>query len=362
MLSTKKRFRLWLAFCLVLSVAALWSCAQAPINPEVKRGLIYQEGRFVSPWGAIDKPLTEVVRWHWQRPDPSWPDWVEIAPSRELPALDEQEFSVTYINHATLLIRLNGVNVLTDPTYAERASVLSFLGPKRVHAPGIAFEDLPPIDAVVISHNHYDHLDIQTLQRLHERDQPQFLVGLGNETLLRESGIDRVRPLDWGESVFVRGVKIIFAPAQHWSARGVLDRNKTLWGSYVIMDKTHRVYFAGDTGYAPHFAQIGTSYGPFDVAILPIGAYEPRWFMKAQHIDPAEAAQAHIDLRARHSIGMHFDTFPLSDEPYGASSAAFLQQRADKQLRDDSLLVLKPGETRRFSQSELTSQAMINTR
>ncbi|QGX38906.1 MBL fold metallo-hydrolase [Permianibacter aggregans] len=348
-MSKKVRFTLWLAICSLLALASLWSCSAMPINQEVKRGVIYEDGRFHSPWGTIDKSLTDVLSWRWQREDPGWPQSVAIEQTAQLPAVSDSELSITYINHATLLIRLNGVTILTDPIYAERASFVSFWGPKRVHPPGIAFDDLPPIDVVVISHNHYDHLDLETLEKLQQRDQPQFFVGLGNEVLLKDAGIERVRPMDWGESVFVRGVKIIFAPAQHWSARGLFDRNKTLWGSFVIMDKTHRIYFGGDSGYAPHFQHIGESYGPFDVALLPIGAYEPRWFMKHQHINPEEAAQAHIDLRAKHSIGMHFDTFPLADEPFGAAGPAFLQQRQEKQLSNDSLLVLKPGESWSFS-------------
>ena len=342
----KKRHRgIWIVSVLVLALITLWSCAKAPINQEVKRGVAYKDGKFVSPWGQIDKPFSDFLRWQFTREQPQWPEWVDHVGGVSLSEVSDNDVAVTYINHATMLIRMNGVNMLTDPIYSERASPVGFLGPKRVHAPGIAFDALPRIDVVMISHNHYDHLDLPTLKKLAERDQPQFLVGLGNEELLRGEDIERVRPLDWGESVFLRGVKISFVPSQHWSARGVLDHHKTLWGSYVINDKIHRVYFAGDTGYTEHFRHIGESYGPFDIALLPIGAYEPRWFMKEQHLNPDEAVKAQIDLRAQVSIAMHFDTFQLADEAYGAAGPQFLHIAS--QFSDDNFraLVLQPGES-----------------
>lgn len=342
---SKHRRRIWLVSIIVLGIVTLWSCAHAPINQEVKRGVAYQEGKFVSPWGQIDKPFTDFLRWQFTREKPLWPEWVENVATSTLFEVPDAELSVTYINHATVLIRMNGVNLLTDPIYSERASPVSFIGPKRVHAPGISFDTLPRIDVVLISHNHYDHLDLPTLKKLAERDQPQFLVGLGNEELLREQDIERARPLDWGESVFVRGVKISFLPAQHWSARGLLDRHKTLWGSYVINDKKHHVYFAGDSGYAEHFRHIGDNYGPFDIALLPIGAYEPRWFMKEQHLNPQEAVKAQLDLRAHLGIAMHFDTFQLADEAYGDAGPQFLQAASQLNESKMGVLVLRPGET-----------------
>jgi len=222
---------------------------------------------------------------------------------------------VTLVNHATTLIQQDGLNILTDPIWSERPSPLSWVGPKRVRAPGVAFDDLPPIDVVVISHNHYDHLDLPTLVRLFEAHRPRFFVGLGVKALLVEAGIAGVFELDWwGTAALSESVRLHCVPTRHFSNRAVSDSMATLFCGWVTEGPSGRAYFAGDTGYGPHFRAIGARLGPLRAALLPIGAYEPRWFMHDHHLAPEDAVQAHEDLGATTSIAMHHGTFDLSDE------------------------------------------------
>lgn len=239
---------------------------------------------------------------------------------------------VTFINHATTLIQLDGVNVLTDPMYSRRSSPTSLAGPERVRPPGIRFEELPRIDAVVLSHNHYDHLDVPTLQRIAETwPRVQIFAGLGNRAFLASKGIESLE-LDWWTSRTVGDVTITSVPNQHFSNRGFSDANGTLWSAWVLTGSKGRAYFGGDTGYGPHFSEISTRLGPMRLAVLPIGAYRPEWFMGAIHMSPAQAVQAAIDLHAGLAVPMHYGTFSLADdgedEPVAALQTALLTRPA----------------------------------
>jgi L-ascorbate metabolism protein UlaG (beta-lactamase superfamily) len=226
--------------------------------------------------------------------------------------IDDGRLRVTFVNHATTLVQMDGVNILTDPIWSERCSPVSWAGPKRHRAPGIRFEDLPPIDAVIVSHNHYDHLDIPTLRRLHAS---RIVTSLGNAALMAKHGVAGARDLDWWQSFDLNDrVRITSVPAQHFCARALSDRNNTLWGGFVISGPSGNVYFAGDTGWGKHFGEIAERFGSVRLALLPIGAYLPRWFMKPAHISPAEAVDAHLALRAGTSMAMHFGTFQLGDD------------------------------------------------
>lgn len=268
------------------------------------------------------KGLWQVAKWRWTRKDPGWPKWVESqTPSVINRRVFGQKVVVTPIGHATVLIQTQGVNILTDPIYSDRASPVTWAGPKRIRAPGIAFAKLPPIDLVMVSHNHYDHMDVETLKRLESREHPLILVGLGNGTFLAQEGIKHVRALNWWQSARVKGVKVTMVPAQHFSGRGLFDTMKTLWGGYVISAKRGPIYFAGDTAVGPHFKQIYQRFGPVFIALLPIGAYEPRDFMKIAHINPEGAVKAMLVLHAKHAIGIHYDTFAgMADEKFGQAS------------------------------------------
>ena len=255
------------------------------------------------------------LKWQMTKTPGPWPEWIESPPGpRPESRVDDGRIRVTWVNHATMLIQMDGVNVLTDPMWSERCSPVSFAGPKRHRPPGVRFEDLPPIDAVLVSHNHYDHLDLPTLRRL--KGAP-ILTPLGNSALMGKHGVGGATDLDWWQSAKISDrVTVTLVPAQHFCARGLSDRNATLWGGFVISGPSGHAYFAGDTGWGDHFAQIVQRFGPMRVAMLPIGAYLPRWFMKPAHISPAEAVDAHAALQARTSIAMHYATFHLGDDGY----------------------------------------------
>jgi L-ascorbate metabolism protein UlaG (beta-lactamase superfamily) len=222
---------------------------------------------------------------------------------------------VTVINHATSLVQMDGMNFLTDPIWSERCSPVAFAGPRRVRPPGIRFEDLPPIDAVLISHNHYDHLDIATLQRLQRERGPRFFVGLGNGALLRDHGIGPVQEVDWWQGFDVgHGVTVYSVPTQHFANRGLGDFDATLWTGYLVKGPSGSAYFAGDTGFGDHFAHVRARFGAPRVALLPIGAFRPEWFMGPIHMSPHQAFQAHQILGAETSVAIHFGTFPLADD------------------------------------------------
>ena len=259
------------------------------------------------------------------------------------------EPTVTWVGHATLLVQLDHVTFLTDPIWSNSTGPIASIGPRRFVSPGIALEDLPPIDFVVISHNHFDHLDLPTLEALARRDPAtRFLVPLGNADLLREGGIDSVEEYDWGDTTTHGDVMIHCLPAQHWSRRGLRDERRSLWSSWAIVGPQRRFYFAGDTGYFEGFARIGKTLGPFDLAAVPIGAYEPSAMMRESHMDPEEAIRAAGDLAARRAVAMHFGTFDLSDEPLDEPPRRFAAAARASSLGADGAWILRIGETRGF--------------
>jgi L-ascorbate metabolism protein UlaG (beta-lactamase superfamily) len=261
--------------------------------------------------------------------------------------LGPDDVAITFVNHATFLIQTDGMTILTDPVWSERASPFRRIGPKRVRHPGVAFADLPRIDLILLSHNHYDHLDVATLARLRATFAPTVLAAAGDRRLLAPLGFARVHELDWwDEHQFGDTLKVTFVPAQHFSARGLFDRRKSLWGGYMIESRGRRVYFGGDTGYASHFSEIKTRLGSPDIAMLGIGAYEPRWFMQPIHMNPAEAVCAHRDLGSRHSIGMHFGTFQLTTEAIDQPQADLRRALAESGIPDSEFVTLHEGETR----------------
>ncbi|MBV9493444.1 MAG: MBL fold metallo-hydrolase [Acidobacteria bacterium] len=254
-----------------------------------------------------------VLKWQMTREPGVWREWVDAAPGPKPPGrVDGGRVRVTFVNHATMLIQMDGINILTDPIWSQRCSPLPFLGPKRHRPPGILFQDLPPIDAVLISHNHYDHLDLPTLRALRA---PRILTPLGNSALMTRHGVEHGEDLDWWQTAQIgERVHVTVVPAQHFCARALSDRDATLWGGFVISGPSGNVYFAGDTGWGGHFAQIANRFPNIRVALLPIGAYLPRGFMRPAHVDPAETVEAAKLLRAQTSIPMHYGTFALGDD------------------------------------------------
>ena len=257
--------------------------------------------------------------------------------------------SITWVGHATVLLRVGGRYVLTDPQFSERASPVRMVGPRRVVPPVPALERLPHIDAVLISHNHYDHLDRASVKRLAGQagGPPRYFVPLGLKDWFARLGIDNVAELDWWQKLDHQGLELHFVPAQHWSQRTLRDRNLSLWGGWVVRHPTLSFYFAGDTGYSKDFADIRARFGGFDLAAIPIGAYAPRWFMQVQHVNPAEAVQVHRDVNARQSVGIHWGTFAgLTDESLYEPPLALAEERKKAGLADEDFFVMQHGETR----------------
>ena len=277
--------------------------------------------------------------------------WPETVKNRAIPRLHEilgpNEIAVTFVNHATFLIQMGGLNILTDPVWSDRASPISWLGPARVRMPGVAFEDLPRIDLILISHSHYDHLDIETLERLSRKDSSIVIVPFGDKDIVESAGFTDVREHDWWESTEIGAkLKITFTPTQHFSGRGLFDRQKSLWGSYMIQGRGQSIFFSGDTGYSIHFSEIRKRLGAPDIALLGIGSYRPRWFMKPIHMNPVEAVKAHIDLGAKQSFAMHFGTFQLSSESMDQPVSDLKQALAKAGVPEERFVVMKEGETR----------------
>lgn len=257
--------------------------------------------------------------------------------------------TVTWIGHSTLLIQMEGMSILTDPIWSKRPSPVSFLGPKRFVSPGIALENLPAIDFVIISHNHYDHLDLRTLVTLARRNpEMRILVPLGNAKLLRRSGIEGVEEFDWGDSIRFGESTIYCLPAQHWSKRSIGDDRKALWSSWAVSGRDRKFFFSGDTGYFEGFSRIGEILGPFDLAAVAIGAYEPIEMMQDSHMNPEEAVRAALDLNAAKALAIHFGTFDLSDEPFGEPPRRFLEAAEASRFGSEGAWVLRIGETRPF--------------
>jgi L-ascorbate metabolism protein UlaG (beta-lactamase superfamily) len=268
--------------------------------------------RFFNPTGANGQPVRAVPRMLRERRTP-WPDQVPVSLQRPA-ARGDASAVVTFIGHATFLIQTPEGNLITDPVYSDRASPLQFLGPRRVRRPAVAFDDLPPIHVILLSHNHYDHCDGATLRAIDARWRPLVLTPLNNGRLLKSFGMRRIEELDWWDHSAQAPMPVALTPAQHFSARTPFDRNRALWGGFTVTTGKRRLFFAGDTGYGPHFSHVRDRIGTIDLALLPIGAYEPRWFMKDIHMNPEEAVKAHVDLGALQSLGMHFGTFQLTLE------------------------------------------------
>jgi L-ascorbate metabolism protein UlaG (beta-lactamase superfamily) len=271
--------------------------------------------RFYNPDAPQAPGFLDALRWKLtSRPQPSPGFLSDVEPSIPPRRVEGAGLRATLVNHSTVLLQQRGSNILTDPIWSERASPLSWAGPRRRRKPGVSWEDLPPIHAVLISHNHYDHLDLPTLRRLAALGDSAFIVPARGARLLRSHNIGPAHELDWGESLPLPGFTIHCVPALHFSSRGIFDRNKTLWCGYVIECPDRLVYFAGDTAFGNHFAQIREKFGSPRLALLPIGAYQPRWFMSPVHMDPDEAVRAHEILAAKTSIAIHHGTFQLADE------------------------------------------------
>ncbi len=306
-----KRIILTFAGILLLGLAYDAATRPAYAGPTTER---FNGTTFKSESYEKKRPA-DLIKWRMQRQPGPW-EHRATRQADSIPQTETDGLRITLVNHSTLLIQLDGINLLTDPIWSKSTGPFGRIGPSRYREPGIRFDDLPRIDAVFVSHSHYDHMDLPTLKRLFERDQPKFIVALGNADNLAKVGIEGVVELDWWESENLdNSLVLTMTPARHWSKRTILDTNRTLWGSFALVrNGKPAVYFAGDTGYSDHFKTIHARLGDVKVALMPIGAYLPRWFMKDNHISPEEALKAAGDLHSDVMIPIHFGTFALGDD------------------------------------------------
>lgn len=305
---------------------------------------------FFNPGGIAPRRFTDLLKWQFSERRAKWPESYPSPFDGAKPAerIGGSQIRVTMIGHATLLIQTADLNIITDPVLVDRASPFQFAGPKRVNPPGVRFEDLPKIDFVLLSHNHYDHLDLITLKRLVNRDKCPIVAPLGNDTIVKSKVPEAKFVLgDWGDTADLDGkAKVHFEPCHHWSARGLKDRRMALWAAFVVETPEHRIYHIGDTGYhdGKNYQSLFDKYGPVDLAILPIGAYEPRWFMKGQHQNPDEAVRGHKIIQAKTTIGHHWGTFQLTNEAIEAPIEALAVAKAEHGIEDKAFVTLRPGE------------------
>jgi L-ascorbate metabolism protein UlaG (beta-lactamase superfamily) len=305
----------------------------------------------IDPHAAIGG---NVLRWQWEKfraglPKPPRGGYAAFADQWRVPADFSQDLNsrVWWLGHATVLLRIGGLHIITDPQLSERASPFSFIGPKRFVAAPADVPHLPKIDVLLISHNHYDHLDAPTVRAL-LRANPAMAcyVPLGLKPWFEKRGAKNVYELGWWHKHGFQDLEIHCVPAQHWSARSLFDRNETLWCGWVVKGHGLNFYFSGDTGYSPHLQEIASRLGPPDLAALPIGAYEPRWFMRTQHVDPPEAVQLHRELKVRHSLAIHWGTFELADDSLDAPVVALQQALRQSDLHEQDFWVIRQGDSR----------------
>jgi L-ascorbate metabolism protein UlaG (beta-lactamase superfamily) len=289
------------------------------------------------------------LRWMWKRPKNPW-HWRENRYSATVPRrVDGKELLVTYVNHSTVLIQTAGLNILTDPIWSKRTSPLSFFGPKRFRAPGIVLDELPKIDIVLISHNHYDHMDVKSLRRLMDRDNPKIFTGLGNAKFMRRVGIKGTHDMDWWEKTSTgHNVSVVCVPAQHFSGRAISDRNRTLWCGFVVETAGGNIYFAGDTGYGPFVHELKMKYKEFRLALLPIGAFRPEWFMGPVHVSPDEAFGMHTELNVSTTVAIHHSTFKLADDKQDEPRQRIAHLLARAGDKKPNFIVPENGETLRI--------------
>lgn len=320
-----------------------WMLSTPPYKGPVTEN--FNSKQFVNPGGVKAQGLGAVLKWMRKRNRGPWHEITQLPDVPKPIQSIDTGIRITFVNHSTFLIQVDGLNILTDPVWSNRVSPVSWAGPKRMAPPGIAFTDLPPIHLVLLSHNHYDHMDLPTLQRLRAAHNPAIVTTLGNKAFLERKQFRNVTELDWWDGHTLEdGLQVHCTPAQHFSGRGFFDRDRSLWGGFVLKTATGQtLYYAGDSGYGPFFTAVGERFGPMDVSIIPIGAFRPRWFMSPIHIGPEEALQVHRDVQSAMSIGCHFGTFPLADDGMN-EPGNLLRELTEKQDMDpNAFLVPVPG-------------------
>lgn len=303
---------------------------------------------FFDPDGSPPKTFGDLMRWRFTGDKFKWPDRAPSPFSDTPPERVLSGMRFSFVGHASWLVQVAGLNILIDPWWSERASPVSFAGPRRVNDPGIAFDKLPPIDVVLVTHGHYDHLDVATLSRLHNKFAPRVITPLGNDLTMKafDSAI-RAEAYDWNDRIELgRGASVTLVATRHWTARGVFDRNKSLWASFVVDTPAGKIYAVGDSGYGngSHFRRVREAHGALRVALLPIGAYEPRWFMRDQHMNPEDAVKALADCGATQALAHHHGTLQLTDEAIDQPVKDLAIALDAAGVARDKFSVLRPGQ------------------
>ena len=317
---------------------------RGPVSDHFDGRKFYNPGEF--------KPLgfRELMKWMRNRERGNWVEISDVIAGDKPPSIVEGDsIRVTFVNHSTFLIQTKGLNILTDPVWSERASPFSFAGPKRMKPPGIKFEDLPLIDIVLLTHNHYDHLDIVTMQKLAQHHKPAIYCPLGVGKYLSRKGIGKIREMDWWDSLEINNdILLLCTQAQHFSGRGMFDRDRTLWCGFALLTEEGSIYYSGDTGYGAFFDQIAERITPIRLSFLPIGAYKPEWFMAPIHTSPADALRIHKEIGSAISIGMHFGTFPLADDGMDEAVRELERLKKVEGMKEDEFVVIKEGNEQAF--------------
>ena len=350
----RRKFFKWAGFG-ALSLG-LYGCVK---NLNVKQKNYYYSGPITDHFDGVyffnrkDEYVTsfsDLLKWKIFEKRAVWPEnyssrYPAVSPN---PSLPRDEITVTMVGHATLLIQMAGLNILTDPVYSDRVSPIDYMGPKRHNPPGVQFEALPKIDIILVTHNHYDHLDLETLSKLVTRDNPKIYTPLGNDTIIKEAiGNADIQTGDWGDEFKHNSqLKVYFEPCQHWSARGTRDQRMALWAAFVLESDDHKVYHIGDTGFGEgkNYRDVAKKHGGFDLAILPIGAYKPRWFMKSSHQNPREAVTGLQLCKASHGLGHHWGTFQLTNEGVDAPMKVLAKALEKQELDQDRFIAVQPGQ------------------
>lgn len=346
----KTVFRILIIFlsAIAIFISAVFLIGYSVSAPVYKgEALAHFNGKqFKNPSGIEAKGFGDVFKFLLNRQREPWAKNMDLAsgPAPESNP-DPDKIKITFVNHSTFLIQYKGLNILTDPVWSQRTSPFQFAGPERMRPPGINFEDLPKIDLIIISHNHYDHLDANTMKKLAVKFNPKVISPLGVSAFVKKLGFDNTIDLDWWEISNFQELKITSVPAQHFSGRGMFDRNATLWAGYVIQSADKKIYFAGDSGYDKNiFREIGRHFDSMDVSMIPIGAYKPRWFMSVIHVDPKEALLIHKDVNSKQSIAMHFGTFPLADDGQNDPIKELNAELLESNIEKEDFIIPKEGE------------------
>ena len=330
------------SFFLSVWIIGYWLSAPAYKGPVSDH---FDGKKFINPGGVEAKGFKEIFKWMREGRAPRiWKEDLTPPPYQKVKASKNGECIITFINHSSFLIQVDGLHILTDPVWSKYASPFQFTGPKRMKQPGLEIHALKKVDYVLLSHNHYDHLDLRSLKELERLYAPEFITPLGVDLFLIKKGIRNVKAMDWWQHIQLGQLSLWSTPAQHFSSRGLFDRNKTLWCGFALKSDNHNIYYVGDSGYGDFFKEIGDRLGPFDASIIPIGAFKPEWFMQPIHVNPAQAIQIHSDVNSKRSIACHFGTFPLADDNMGEPETLLQEGLQSNGFKETDFTVLANGQ------------------